>query len=167
VGRRGSVGAVRELAVFDIDGVVADVRHRLHYLDGRPKDWDGFFAAAADDTPLAEGVALAREAMQTYDLAWLTGRPERLRRVTRAWLTALDLPGEPLVMRRNRDFRPARAAKLEELRTLAEGRTVAMMVDDDPEVIDALAAAGYPAQLAEWVPRSAPLRAAQEKHGRT
>jgi hypothetical protein len=36
----------RPLAVFDLDGVLADVRHRLHFLDRRPKDWDGFFAAA-------------------------------------------------------------------------------------------------------------------------
>lgn len=158
---------MRELAVFDIDGVVADVRHRLHFLDSRPKDWSGFFAAAGDDTPLAEGVALAREALQTYDLAWLTGRPERLRAVTERWLADLDLPSAPLVMRRNRDFRPARLAKREELRSLATGRQVAMVVDDDPEVIEALAAAGYPTRLAEWVPRPSPLRTAQDRDGRT
>ena len=158
---------MRELAVFDIDGVVADVRHRLHFLDSRPKDWDGFFAAAGEDTPLAEGVGLAREALATYDLAWLTGRPERLRRVTERWLAAQDLPTGPLVMRRNRDFRPARVAKQEELRRLAAGRDIAMVVDDDPEVVQALAAAGYPARLAEWVPRPGTLSAAQEQEGRT
>jgi hypothetical protein len=158
---------VRELAVFDIDGVVADVRHRLHFLDSRPKDWSGFFAAAGDDPPLAEGVALAREALETCDLAWLTGRPERLRAVTERWLAALDLPSTPLVMRRNRDFRPARVAKHEELARLADGRRIAMVVDDDPDVIDALAAGGYPARLAEWVPRPRTLSTAQEKDGRT
>ncbi len=153
--------------MFDIDGVVADVRHRLHFLDSRPKDWPGFFAAAGDDPPLAEGVALAREALGSYDLAWLTGRPERLRRVTERWLADLDLPAEPLVMRRNRDFRPARLAKREELGRLAAGRGIAMVVDDDPEVIEALAADGYPARLADWVPRSDTLRGAQERDGRT
>jgi hypothetical protein len=158
---------VRDLAVFDIDGVVADVRHRLHFLDSRPKDWPGFFAAAGDDTPLAEGVALAREALRTYDLAWLTGRPEWLRAVTERWLGDLDLPSTPLVMRRDRDYRPARLAKREEIRRLAAGRQIAVVVDDDPEVVQALAAEGYPAQLAEWVPRPATLRAAQEHDGQT
>ena len=158
---------MRELAVFDIDGVVADVRHRLHFLDSRPKDWAGFFAAAGRDTPLAEGVALAREAMASYDLAWLTGRPERLRAVTERWLAAAGLPSRPLVMRRHRDFRPARVAKLEELRRLAAGRTVAMVVDDDPDVVAALAAGGYPARLADWVPRPGTLDEAQERDGRT
>jgi phosphoglycolate phosphatase-like HAD superfamily hydrolase len=158
---------VRELAVFDIDGVVADVRHRLHFIERRPKDWDGFFAAAARDEPLAEGVTLAREALETYDLAWLTGRPERLRTVTSRWLAALELPATPLVMRRNRDFRPARLAKVDELRTLAQGRTVAMVVDDDPAVTEALAEAGYPVRLATWVPREPALKSAQEREGRT
>ena len=36
----------RPLAIVDIDGVVADVRHRLHHLDRRPKNWSAFFAAA-------------------------------------------------------------------------------------------------------------------------
>ena len=38
------------LAVFDVDGVVADVRHRLHHL-GRHR-WDRFFAAADRDQEL-------------------------------------------------------------------------------------------------------------------
>jgi hypothetical protein len=158
---------VRGLAVFDIDGVVADVRHRLHYLDSRPKDWSGFFGAAAQDVPLAEGVTLAREAMASYDLVWLTGRPEQLRMVTEHWLTAAGLPSKPLVMRRHRDFRPARIAKLEELHRLATRQPIAMVVDDDPEVVDALSAGGYPAQLADWVPRPGPLDEAQERDGRT
>lgn len=53
---------IRPLAVFDVDGVLAEVRHRLPHLEGRPKDWDAFFAAAQADPPLTEGVALAVEA---------------------------------------------------------------------------------------------------------
>ncbi len=52
----------RPLAVFDVDGVLADVRHRLRHVERRPKDWDAFFSAAVDDPPLAQGVALARRA---------------------------------------------------------------------------------------------------------
>ncbi len=32
------------IAVFDIDGVLADATHRQHHVAGRPKDWDAFFA---------------------------------------------------------------------------------------------------------------------------
>ena len=36
----------RPLAVFDLDGTLADVRHRLHHIEGRRRDWDAFFSAA-------------------------------------------------------------------------------------------------------------------------
>ncbi|HSV65856.1 MAG TPA: hypothetical protein VLJ59_08130 [Mycobacteriales bacterium] len=158
---------MRTVAVFDIDGVVADVRHRLHFLDRKPKDWDGFFAAAGLDPPLLEGIALVRAALADHEVLWLTGRPERLRPVTTRWLASHDLPAESLRMRRDRDYRPARLAKRDELRTLAASRDIAMMVDDDPEVIAMLTAEGFPAQLADWVPHSSTLSAAQERDGRT
>ncbi len=41
--------ALPSVAVFDIDGVLADVRHRLHHVAARPKDWDAFFGAAPQD----------------------------------------------------------------------------------------------------------------------
>jgi len=37
--------------VVDIDGVLADVGHRLHFFHHRPKDWKGFLAAARTDPP--------------------------------------------------------------------------------------------------------------------
>ena len=36
------------VAVLDIDGVLADVSHRLGHVQRRPKDWDAFFAAAPE-----------------------------------------------------------------------------------------------------------------------
>ena len=69
-------------------------------------------------------------------------------------------------MRPDGDYRPARVYKLAVLRRLAD-RGIAAVVDDDPEVIDAGMRAGFPAVLADWVPRNADLRAAQEQWGRT
>ena len=67
---------------------------------GRPKDWDGFFDAAADD-PAARrpGLALVDELAPEHDIVWLTGRPAWLRRVTRDWLDAHGLPPDELHMR--------------------------------------------------------------------
>ncbi|HEY3714013.1 MAG TPA: hypothetical protein VGL39_05760 [Jatrophihabitantaceae bacterium] len=154
------------VAVFDIDGVVADVRHRLHYLESRPKDWGGFFGAAAGDPPLAEGVTLAADLAQQHDLVWLTGRPGWLRAVTTRWLAEHGLPAGELFMRGSGDRRPARLYKLGVLRRLAS-REIAAFIDDDAEVIDAAKQAGYPAALADWVPRTPVLREAQDHLGRT
>jgi hypothetical protein len=157
----------RPLAVVDIDGVVADVRHRLHLVEGRPKRWPEFFAAAADDPPLATGVALVLELAADHDVVWLTGRPERTRAATVGWLAAQGLPPGALLMRGDRDFRPARITKRDELRRLRRTREVAVVVDDDPEVVATLQADGFPVRLADWLPHSSTLRAAQERDGRT
>jgi hypothetical protein len=160
-------GTPRPVAVIDVDGVVADVRHRLAHLDRRPRDWDGFFGAAADDPPLATGVARVRELAAENDIVWLTGRPEQLRDTTLAWFARHDLPSGRLIMRRGNDRRPARVVKRAELRRLAAGRPVTVVIDDDPAVVRALAADGWPVELAEWVPYTAELGTAQEKSGRT
>ena len=157
----------RPLAVIDVDGVVADVRHRLHHIESRPKDWVRFFAGAADDPPLAEGVARVRALLADHDVVYLTGRPERLRRVTERWLDRHGIAGTRLLMRRQGDFRPAKVTKAEELRRLGLDRTVAIVLDDDPDVCNALVEAGWPVEQAMWVPHSSILRAAQERDGQT
>ncbi|GAA2607122.1 hypothetical protein GCM10010399_42590 [Dactylosporangium fulvum] len=155
------------LAVFDIDGVVADVRHRLRHLDRRPKDWARFFAAAGRDPALEEGIELARRYAQEHILVWLTGRPEHLRQVTTDWLHQYDLPAELLFMRPAGDRRPAREFKAGQLARMARESTIEIVVDDDPEVVAKLRKLGHPTRLADWVPHSSTLQTAQEREGRT
>jgi len=154
------------IAVFDIDGVVADVRHRLHLLERRPKDWPAFFAGAVDDPALTEGVDRVRAAAAEHEIVWLTGRPDSLRTVTRDWLADRGLPGTELIMRRHRDFRPAPVLKLAEL-TRLRPRRVELFVDDDVKVIAAAEGAGFPAVLADWMASSPVLSQAQDQAGRT
>lgn len=168
------LAARRPLAVFDVDGVLADVRHRLTFLDRRPQDWDGFFAAAPLDPPLADGVHLARQRARDCEVAYVTGRPERCRADTLAWFARHGLPAGPLAMRGDRDHRPARIAKPDLLTALATGRTVAVVVDDDPAVCAAYAARGFPVLRATWMPtddtacqQGGLLADAQDLQGRT
>ncbi len=154
-------------AVLDIDGVVADVRHRLEHIEKRPKDWASFFAGAVDDPVLADGVWLAERLSRRHDIVWLTGRPAHLKRATTAWLEAAGLPVPRLLMRRRGDFRPAAVTKLEVLRQLATDREVRVLVDDDPAVVRAVQAGGFAVLHADWVPHRAALREAQEREGRT
>ena len=152
------------LAVFDVDGVVADVRHRLHHLHRH--NWSRFFAAADADPLLPEGSRLVADLGREHEVVWLTGRPEWLREVTVDWFARHALPSGELYMRPDGDYRPARIYKLDVLRSL-QARGVAALVDDDPDVVDTAMRAGFPAVLADWVPRDGDLRAAQERWGRT
>jgi hypothetical protein len=153
------------IAVFDVDGVVADVRHRLHHIEGTRKRWDDFFAEVGDDAPLQRGIDLVAEFGALHDDVWLTGRPSWLRSDTKDWLHSHGLPTGELHMRPGGDFRPARRFKLEVLTRLAP-RGIAVFIDDDTEVIDAALAAGLPAIFADWLPRDRAMRDAQDRLGR-
>jgi hypothetical protein len=156
------------LAVVDLDGVVADVRHRLHFLERKPKDWDGFFAGIPDDSVLPEGRAVVDKLAEDHEIVYLTGRPESTRRATEAWLERQELPRAKLIMRRAGDRRPARLTKPALLRRLAaDGRRVAVVVDDDLQVCEALEDAGWPVLRADWMPPPDALQEAQEDAGRT
>jgi hypothetical protein len=155
------------VAVVDIDGVLADVRHRLHHVEGYPKDWPGFFAGAADDGLLAEGAETVHRLAEVYEVVYLSGRPERLRGVTEHWFRTHDLPAGRLVLRPYGDYRPSRTWKVEVLEDLARTRTVVVLVDDDPRVLDSARQAGFDVLPATWMGEHSALREAQERDGRT
>ncbi|WP_327351722.1 phosphatase domain-containing protein [Streptomyces sp. NBC_01304] len=155
------------LALFDLDNTLADTAHRQHFLEGKPRDWNGFFGAAPDDPPLAEGVDLVRRSAEDCEIQYLTGRPERCRADTLDWLERHGLPAGRLWMRRDNDRRPARLTKVEVLRRLARGREVRMLVDDDELVCDAVEQAGFKVVRARWAHSSDALKDAQEREGRT
>ena len=161
----------RPLAIVDIDGVVADVRHRLHHLERRPKDWDGFFAAAGDDPAHPEGLAVVGRLAEGHEIVFVTGRPSSLRAVTEAWLAEHGLGGHDLVMRAARDRAPARVVKPQLVARLAADRPVGIVVDDDADVLAAMAGRGWPVFHADWERRATEedvaLHEAQEAEGRT
>jgi hypothetical protein len=140
----------RPLAVVDLDGVVADVRHRLRHLEGRRKDWARFFADARSDPPHPEGLAVVERLAQDHDVVYLTGRPDHLRSDTEAWLDDAGIGGRSVIMRPERDRRPAVRFKIEQLELLARDRTIGVVVDDDPLVVQAVRDAGWPAFEATW-----------------
>jgi phosphoglycolate phosphatase-like HAD superfamily hydrolase len=140
------------VAVFDIDGVLADVRHRLHHVASRPKDWDAFFGAAPNDPPLSQGLgAVATAHRAGHVVVYLTGRPERCRTATLAWLAEHGLPAGELSMRDDSDRRPARVTKVAALRRLSRRYRIEAFVDDDAAVVEAVRAAGFPVLHALWM----------------
>lgn len=54
------------------------------------------------------------------------------------------------------DSRLARVVKLEHLDKLRAQGGVALVVDDNPRVVELVSAAGYKARLADWVPWQPP-----------
>ncbi|HQR78801.1 MAG TPA: hypothetical protein PLT68_01130 [Actinomycetota bacterium] len=158
--------------VFDIDGVLADVRHRLHHLHTRPKQWNAFFAAAVHDPVLEPGRVAVQEAQDAGSaIVYVTGRPRRYHRDTRDWLSRHGLPEGPLHMRPNHDRRPARFYKADVIAGLAREGELVAVVDDDDQVVAHLRDLGLPVVHATWMNEDAEqldlLSQAQETEGRT
>ena len=160
-------GTPRAIAVIDIDGVLADVRHRVRHLEKRPKDWGSFFRAAIHDPPLTEGLDAARRLAEVYEVVYLSGRPEHLRKDTERWFSRHDLPPGELHLRPRNDFRPAREFKVSMLRRFRERAPVAVLVDDDDDVLQAARRAGFDVLPATWMGSAPELHEAQEEEGRT
>jgi len=89
------------MVIFDIDGTLADARHRLHHIQKKPKDWDAFFDAMGDDEPRWDVVDVAAmyAKKRKMHIALLTGRPEKYRDITEQWLEFYGVPYHSLTMR--------------------------------------------------------------------
>jgi predicted kinase len=132
--------------IFDIDGTLADVKHRLHYLENG-KDWNGFFSQMHDD-PVIEPVAelarllyagISNGIKQPFDYAILivSARPDDYRFETGKWLNANHIPFQKLYMRKSGDFRRDDIVKAEILQQiLDDGYEPFLVVDDRPMVVD-------------------------------
>jgi hypothetical protein len=136
-------------------------------LKATPKNWNAFFAGIPHDPPYVEGFAVAKELAAEHELVYLSGRPDRTRSATEAWLRRHGAPDEQIVLRRNPDRHPIRVLKIGLLRRLAEERPVAVFVDDDPAVCCAAREAGFTVFEATWGRPQPTLFDAQERLGKT
>ncbi|MBZ5567527.1 MAG: hypothetical protein LAN64_06710 [Acidobacteriia bacterium] len=122
--------------LVDIDGTLADVRHRLHHIRGeKKKNWKAFFEAMDLDRPIASTVAWVQSLAQYHDIIITTGRPELYRKRTVAWLKKNDIPFTDLFMRRDGDHRPDYEMKEEVLQRWPKKR-IQLVIEDRPPVCD-------------------------------
>lgn len=131
------------IVVFDIDGVLADVSHREHHITGRPKDWDAFFAEVGSDEVIESGRRRLLAEAVGHEVVLLSGRPERCRAATEEWLDRNGMAGYRLILRSDRDRRPAATLKADLIRALGSPQDIALVIDDDDSVVDRLRELGY------------------------
>lgn len=72
--------------ICDIDGTVADLQHRLHFIDEK-KDWGSFFANVKDDKPIEEIIEVIHRLETSTNIIFMSGRSESCREDTIHWLT--------------------------------------------------------------------------------
>ena len=126
----------KRVLFVDIDGILANCSHRLHYLEN--KDYDNFYKEVVNDVPYVRNRTALNAMAEGYNgkIVLLTGRPERTRKDTETWLTKYyDIPADTvIVMREDGDHRKAPEVKSElALKYVEDNDIKACMVLDDME----------------------------------
>ena len=69
-----------KVALFDLDGTLADINHRLHFVQNGNKNWDAFYAACPSDGPKHDIIELARMCQDAgHQIIISSGRSENVR----------------------------------------------------------------------------------------
>lgn len=152
--------------IFDIDGTLADLSHRLHFIKDGNKDWASFKHFCFADKPIWHTINLARTLWYAaradrhdvhydgpeWEIVLMSGRNQCQRVMTIDWLRDVAcLPDMPLFMRSDGDFRADHVVKAELLQQVrANGFEPIMAFDDRNQVVQMWRANGIPcAQVAE------------------
>lgn len=125
----------------DIDGTLANIDHRLHFVQGEKKDWTSFFTNLVYDTPNIEVVdMLINYEDLGYEIIFISARPDTYRAFTEDWIINKVFKGyeihKTLIMRREGDHRPDTEVKQQMFDTYFKGKyDVSHIIDDRPSVI--------------------------------
>lgn len=98
--------------IFDLDGTLANAEHRLHHIKNGSRDWDLFFEACVDDTPIDNNIELCQSLYENYNVIILTGRSNVVWDKTVTWLREHDIAYDELLMRQNGDYTPDHELKI-------------------------------------------------------
>lgn len=138
-----------KVIICDIDGTVADLSHRKHFIEQKPKDWNSFYDCVSDDEPrneIIDQVIRLRE-QEDATVIFVSGRPERTRQDTLDWLNRSCYNSEDwlldvdnvyktiLLMRQDHDKREDTIVKAEIYDRFLKQMNIIAVFDDRPSVI--------------------------------
>jgi hypothetical protein len=130
--------------VFDLDGTLANLDHRLWYIQKPDPDWRGFFSACDADSPIEPVVRILRHLDQSSYVVIFSGRSDEARDLTVNWLDKHEIPYDALYMRKEGDIRHDHIVKKEILdQAIADGWKPILFVDDRKQVVDMWRSLGY------------------------
>lgn len=144
------------IAIFDIDGTLANITHRLHHIKNGNRDWKSFNTNVHNDAPISNILGLMETLRQSsnYTILLVSGRGEEIRKPTEQWLNTHKALYEKLYMRPAGDYRKDTILKceiLEQIRIAYPNIPIAFVVDDRTSVVKMWRDQGLIClQCAEW-----------------
>ncbi len=120
--------------IVDIDGTLSDAEHRVHLV--KEKRWPEFYDLCDLDMPHVHIGVIVNLLSAHYQIVLVTGRVERVRDKTEAWLNKHWITYHNLLMRPDGDTRPDDVLKEEILdRDILPTYAPAFALDDRDKVV--------------------------------
>ena len=135
----------KQTIIFDVDGTIADVEHRRHFVTQKPADWKSFKEETVNDTPVQWVVDIAKRFIaQGDDVAFFSARNESQRGITETQISEWIGNGHKgLFLRPDGDFRPDEEFKSDLADKFEEfGGKIDIVFDDRNKVVDMWRARG-------------------------
>ena len=123
--------------IFDIDGTLADLTHRLHHiLETDPPDYDAFYRDVYKDAPIKSVIQFAKDVRKSgHNIFFVSGRRGEVRRETELWLRK-NVFRAPLYMRPLNNNESDVSIKRDILKHFrAKGVEIDVAVDDRPSIV--------------------------------
>ena len=148
-------GGSMKTVLFDLDGTLCDITHRMHFIENGNKDWDGFYKACPADVPkypIIEINGMCHDAGHRIIIS--SGRSENVREETEAWLQRHDCFYHELLMRPDRCFAPDHALKKTWLEQgmLGDKADILFVIEDRDRMVKMWRSQGLTClQVDQWV----------------
>ena len=59
---------MKPIVIFDLDGTLMNIEHRMHFIKETPKDYHAFYKACSGDTPIPQVVTMFKLLQPTHDV---------------------------------------------------------------------------------------------------
>lgn len=122
--------------IFDLDGTLANITHRLHLIEQEKPDWNAFNAACVQDEykwRIGDMLRAFKECGRS--IAIFTGRDETYRKPTEDWLKGRRIEYDLLAMRPAKDYRSDTIIKKEMFDKYFKKEDIWLVVDDRDKVV--------------------------------
>jgi len=126
---------MKENVIFDLDGTLANIKHRRHLVENGKEEWDEFFKQCVYDTPNQDVVNISRifALNKKMNIFILSGRSEIVYHDTMAWLGKHGVKFSILEMRKdgNKESDMTLKKKMIEQHNLTPDNTLCVFEDRD------------------------------------
>ncbi len=127
--------------IFDLDGTLALIEHRRHWVDkekhpelSSDERWRKFFAACIEDLPNYPVIRVLQELWGKFRIVILSGRSDEVRNETEAWLLQHGIRYDQFMMRAAGDHTPDEQLKKAWLAAMDKDDIFAIFDDRDKVV---------------------------------